>query len=175
MKGRGEPPTSPAFPVGGGKQEALPCAPTALMAKVVGAGGLMGGWVQLLLGPVSQASLGWSQSPLEAARGHSSQMFLEEGGLEEGTRAASVPGRPWHKAGRTHPQGRLQWASLVPKCASSTGQSHPDTCCVLRLGPSGGPRAVRQPLTCFQGAQVSQEGLLGRCTVHESHSPPPSP
>lgn len=81
LQGRGEPPTSPAFPVGGGKQEALPCELTALMAKVVGAGGLMGGWVGAAPAWTCQASLGWSQSPLEAARGHSSQMFLEEGGV----------------------------------------------------------------------------------------------
>ena len=40
---------------------------------------------------------------------------------------------------------------------------------------SGGPRVVRQLLTCFHGAQVSQEGLLGGRAVHESHSPLLSP
>ena len=91
--------------------------------------GQEGRWLQLFPGPISQASLGWSQSPLEAAQGHSSQMFLE------GWRRDSHCFCSWEAVaqGKQDPSPRAcPAAAQTPaavgflKCASSTGRSLPE-------------------------------------------------
>lgn len=186
LQGRSEPPTSPAFLVGGGKQEALPCAPSPLMAGVVGAGVLMGGWVQdrraggcsSFLDLSARLPWGGARAPWRQLRAIVARCFWRDG---EGTRIASVPGRPWHRASRTHPRGpaqqlhrhQLQWVSLNVLLAQ--GVAFLSTCCVLGIELIWRPKGGQTAPDLLPGSTCLPRRASGGCAVHESHSPLPSP